>query len=145
MKTSKLVGIVTVLSAVVLGPAAWADENVTHTEHSAQAGCVLAPYHVTSVRPYVREVNNGKRVVSRDLRGAELYLQAQPGVTREWLTAQLQQHLSQMGGTSMPGCPLSVQGTTVEVSSAGSGFVVRLVAPNHDKAESVLQLARALG
>ena len=144
MKTTKLVGIVTVLATTVLGSAAWADESATHTQHSAQSGCVLQPYHVSSVHPYVHEINNGKRVVSRDLRGAELYVQAQPGVTREWLTAQLQQHIGQMGNTSMPGCPLGVLGTTVEVSSAGPGFIVRLIAPDQDKAEDVLRLARAL-
>lgn len=144
MNVSKCVGFVTVLAAGVLGSSAWADASATPTERGAQAGCILAPYQVTSVRPYVREVNNGKRVVSRDLRGAELYLQAEPGVTREWLTAQLQQHTSQMGNSSMPGCPLGVPGTTVEVTSAGPGFVVRLIAPNHDQAEKLLRLARTL-
>jgi hypothetical protein len=143
---SKLFAMAIPLSLALVGGTARAQQSSAPPDHTSPAGdCILGHYRITSVRPYVHEVNNGKRVVSRELRGAELYVDAQPGVTREWLTSQLEQHVRTMASSPMTGCPLAVQGARVDVVSAGPGFRVRLTGPNEAQAEQILQLARSLG
>ncbi len=42
-----------------------------------------------------------------------------PGVTREWLQRQVEDHMGLMAGAPMSDCPLSVAGAAADVSSTG--------------------------
>lgn len=105
--------------------------------------CTLREHQVASVKPYRINEHIG-RVAMPKLRGAELFVPAKPGLTAEWLQLSLQRHLTQMRTASMPGCPLKVSDIRVEVTSAGNGFFVRLIAMDTEKAKEVLRRARLL-
>jgi hypothetical protein len=111
-----------------------------------QFTCVLRRHHVVSVAPYQVEETRIKSKVTR-LAGADVYVEAEPGLTPEWLRLEITRHLSQMhGASSMPSmkdCSLAA-GVHVEVRSAGAGFTVRLIADDPKNAEEVLRRARQL-
>jgi len=79
------------------------------------------------------------------LRGAQIYIQAEPGLTAEWLQLTLERHLAAMkGSAAMPNCALGVGHVRVEVVSAGPGFWVRLIGQDKRTAEEVLRRAKLL-
>ena len=141
--TRNVAGILVLMAAAFAGTSASADVGPSGRT-GPKNDCALRGYHVTSVRPYVREVNNGKRVVSRDLRGAEFYVEARPGISSEWLMMMLLDHIDRMGSGPLAACPAAVPGTEVDVTSSGPGFLVRLTAPDERRASEVLDLARTL-
>ncbi len=106
------------------------------------SACVLKLHRIGSVSPYRVEEHSGKATISR-LRGAELWVVAEPGLTREWLQLTLTRHLAEMRGT-MKDCPLDMADLRVSVESAGAGFSVRIVARDTEHAEEVLRRARQL-
>jgi hypothetical protein len=106
--------------------------------------CILSEHSIVSVVPYKVEEHIGKNVVQR-VRGAQVYLLAQPGLTPEWLQLNLERHLALMqGSATMPDCVFGLEKVRIEVASAGSGFWVRLVAPNTSSGEEVLRRAQLL-
>jgi hypothetical protein len=78
------------------------------------------------------------------LKGAEIFVQAQPGLTAEWLQLQLARHIESMQNTSMHDCALDVSGTRVQVEPAGTGFRVKLIAKDAHQAQEVLRRAQLL-
>jgi hypothetical protein len=96
---------------------------------------------VTKVTPYKVELYTGRGSVAR---GASLFVRAAPGLTAEWLERQLKQHLAAMGSTEMPNCPLDVSAVRVKVESGGSGYWVRLIAPDAKTGQEVLRRAQLL-
>jgi hypothetical protein len=112
---------------------------------AAKAPCFLDSYRVTSVEPYRPQQELGHSKVSH-LRGAQIFVQAQPGLTAEWLRLQVAQHVQQMqsSSTRMPDCPLDVSGTQVQVDPAGTGFSVKLIAQDSHRAQEILDRARLL-
>jgi hypothetical protein len=74
--------------------------------------------------------------------GARAYVPAQPGLTGEWLHAQLERRSSspQQGSS----CPLDIPGVSISVRSAGPGFWVSLAARDQDDAREVLRRTQAL-
>jgi len=110
----------------------------------AAAPCLLREHRVTSVTPYRVEEHMGKATFTR-LRGANVFILAEPGLTAEWLQLTLSRQIAEMRGpATMRDCALDVDDVRVQVDSAGTGFSVRLIAREPDKAEEVLRRARLL-
>jgi hypothetical protein len=105
--------------------------------------CTLANYKVTQVIPYRVEERVGRGVLRR-LAGAELFIPAQPGLTKELVGAQVIRHLKQMKATTMAGCPLDVEQVSVTVSSANTGYWVQIAAKDRAAAKEVLARAQHL-
>ena len=131
MSISRLVSAV-VLAIWTMGPGA---------AHAARLGrdCSLGiRYPVTSVTPYHTEEAGGYASMSGAFRGAEIYIVALPGMTREWLQRQLESEI----GTDT--CDFGVNRPTVDVISAGGGFTVRVSGPNEAAANQILERAELL-
>ena len=105
--------------------------------------CALREHHVTAVKPYKDRQQVGRAGAIERLRGAELFVQAEPGLTAEWLQLELSRHIAMMKrGSGMKDCPLD--NVQVRVDSAGTGFSVKLIARDADQANQVLSSARIL-
>ncbi|WP_394843475.1 hypothetical protein LZC95_41315 [Pendulispora brunnea] len=102
--------------------------------------CELRERHVVSVEPYRPEEHVG-RATFPVLRGARLYVQAEPGLTAEWLRHSLARHIAAQQSSD---CALDVDGLKVDVQSAGPGFWVTLSAPESKTGEEILRRARRL-
>ena len=108
------------------------------------APCILREHRITAVTPYRVEAHQG-RVAVRELRGATVFVQAQPGLTAEWLQLTLGRHLAEMQGMGgMKDCAFDLDGVQVKVASSGAGFAVNFIARDASKAEEVLRRARLL-
>jgi hypothetical protein len=60
---------------------------------------------------------------AHELRGAQIYLAAEPGLTAEWLQLTLERHLGAMKGQPpMPDCAFDVENLRVEVCPLGPDF-----------------------
>jgi hypothetical protein len=111
---------------------------------TSRAPCIFKEHSVTSVTPYRVQERVGRGTVTR-LKGAQVYVRAEPGLTKEWLQLTLTRHLAAMQGpAAMKDCAFEVEKVKVEVNSAGAGFVVRLVAPDTSTAKEVLRRAELL-
>lgn len=132
----------TVLAAAALSVATL----VPTLSHAAptEAPCILNEHRIVSVEPYQVDQHYG-RFTSPQVRGAQVYVQAEPGLTAEWLQLTLTRHLAEMkGSTSMHDCAFDMNDVRVDVTSAGPGFWVRLIAPDTKSGEEVLRRARLL-
>jgi len=127
-----------ILAAAVLAPAA------SFAAPAQEAPCILRSHRITSVTPYRVQQHAGRGVTSR-LAGAEVSVQAEPGLTPEWLQLQLARHIAAMQGPAdMKNCALGVKDVSVKVESAGTGFAVKLIANDSSQAEEVLRRAQLL-
>jgi hypothetical protein len=115
------------------------------------APCILREHHITAVTPYIVEVPRGPveihqgRAGVQQLRGATVLVQAEPGLTAEWLQLTLGRHLAEMQGPAgMKDCAFDVHEVQVKVTSTGAGFGVYLIANDASKAQEVLRRARLL-
>ena len=74
---------------------------------------------------------------ARQLRGADVFVAARPGLTAEWLWHEL---------GARPGdarsCATGVAGAEISVTSGGSGFVVTIRGGDEDSGQQILRLAR---
>ena len=135
MSFRKTVAIATLTLASIVPAVAMAQPQ--HRE------CTLSSHHITSVSPYKPEIRYGRQAYP-ELRGAVVHVQAEKGLTAEWLRLEINRHLATMQGTAMPGCALDQKGITVSVESSGAGFDVKIAAPNAKQGEEVLRRARLL-
>src|SRR5437879_171640 len=71
--------------------------------------CILLEHRVTAVTPYRVVEHYGRGAVQR-LVGAEVFVQAEPGLTAEWLRLTIEQHLAKMQTQHMGDCPLDMSG-----------------------------------
>ncbi len=110
---------------------------------SAPATCILKDHRVTGVRALHVLERNGRGTNQR-LAGAEVFVQAEPGLTAEWLQLTIQRHIAQMSTTDMGNCPLDMNEVSVSVASAGPGFAVQLSAKNAAQAQELLRRAELL-
>jgi hypothetical protein len=136
-----------VLTAIPIAPLAAraASESPAAAVQAAHAPCALGKYRIGSVTPYVVQQNLGGRIAVRRVLGAEFFVQAEPGLTAEWLWATLGGHIQAMkGSTAMKDCALAIDKLQVDVTSAGPGFRVRLIAPDQTSAKEVLNRVRLL-
>jgi hypothetical protein len=122
------------IAAAVLGSASIAAAN-------APSDACFADNTVTKVVPHHAAVAAGQGTYDR-LVGARAYVPAKPGLTGEWLHAQLARRSAEpRSGTE---CPLDVPGVSISVRSAGPGFWVSLESHDHDDAKEVLRRAQRL-
>ncbi len=127
-----------VLAAATVVPA------VVQAAPTTAPPCILSEHAIVSVVPYKVDEHIGKNVIQR-VRGAQVYLQAEPGLTPEWLQLNFERHLAAMQGpATMPDCAFSLEKVRVDVTSAGPGFWVRLVAPDTKSGEELLRRAQLL-
>lgn len=140
MYKPKLISILTVL----VGVAAASVPATSFAGTPPSQDCLLRDHRITSVTPYRVEERIGKNSVQR-LRGAVVFVQAEPGLTAEWLQLKLARHIAQMRSpAAMPDCAFDVDDVAVRVESGGTGFRVRIIARDTDNAEEVLRRARLL-
>lgn len=140
MSHPKLIPVLAVLFAV----AAASVPSTSFAGTPPSQDCLLREHRITSVTPYRVEERIGRSAIVR-LRGAEVFVQAEPGLTAEWLQLTLARHIAQMRGpAAMPDCAFDVDDVAVRVESGGTGFRVRIIARDTDKAEEVLRRARLL-
>lgn len=136
MKSNRIFFAAALLAASLTPLTAFADT-------AGRPPCILNNYRVTSVRPYEVEQHHLK-FTWKQLEGADVFVQAQPGLTKEWLQLNLARHITQMHGTGMKDCAFDVKDVRVRVESAGTGFAVKLIAPTPGQAKEVLRRARLL-
>jgi hypothetical protein len=105
--------------------------------------CILTEHRVTSVQPLRVTERNG-RGSSQRLAGAQVFVQAEPGLTAEWLQLTIQRHVTQMSSSGMAGCPLDAKDVRVSVASAGPGFAVNITGKNAGQAKEILRRAQLL-
>jgi len=77
------------------------------------------------------------------LKGAQMYVAAKPGLTAEWLTAQVQREIAKLQTGVDPNCQPTVKNIKVSVAPAGAGFWVFLGAPDVKQAQSLLRWTKA--
>jgi len=115
--------------------------------------CVFDRYAPISVVPYSADENLSYGSYSF-VRGAQLFVPAREGLTKEWLEASVQQALAQANqanaATKTPaGSDLACQSPQVKnvqvtVTSAGNGFWVALIARDERTADTLLKWARGV-
>lgn len=127
------------IGAVLLAGVAFAP-GAAFAGTSNRPPCILNEHRVTTVKPYKVEERVGRSTFQR-LRGAQVYVVAEPGLTREWLQLKLSQHLGQMRQANMRDCAFDLADVRVDVDSAGGGFWVKLIAKDSDSAKEVLRRA----
>ena len=118
--------------------------TLSHAASSSRSPCILDEHHIVSVAPYQVEERSGHNVFQQ-VRGAQIFIAAEPGLTAEWLQLNLQRHVTAMQGpAAMPDCAFDLSNVRVDVASAGSGFWVRLIAPDTKSGEELLRRAQLL-
>jgi hypothetical protein len=106
--------------------------------------CIFGEHRVVSVEPYRVDQQYGKMTI-KQVRGAQVYVQAEPGLTAAYLQLQLDRHFADMkGGSAMPDCVFGIDNVRIDVSRAGAGYWVTLAAANASSGEEVLRRARLL-
>jgi hypothetical protein len=138
----------TFLAALLAAGTTFAPVVSSAASESPSAGtpapCVLRQHHVASVAPYIVEERPIKTTFKR-VAGAQLFINAEPGLTSEWLQTEVTRHIAAMGpGGSMGDCVLDVRTVSVQVNPGGTGFLVNIVAADPSKGEEVLRRARLL-
>ena len=90
---------------------------------------------VASATALRERVQLGGRVFRDRLAGATLYIPAERGVTTDWLKRVADIHQGQMAaGTVMKDCPFGVAGSSIEVSSNNSGYLIVAIRSKDDGA-----------
>jgi hypothetical protein len=101
--------------------------------------CELDRYAPAAVRPHYENTDSPTDgpALAPALRGAEVFVQARPGLTAEWLWHELRLR---------PGdartCATGVAGADFRVTSAGAGFVVTIRGGDEVSGQQILRLAR---
>jgi len=103
--------------------------------------CVFETYSPGAVAPYEVEENVGYGS-ARVLRGAQLYVPAREGLTKEWLEVSVRQAFSAARAGEAARCRPQVRDVDISVTSAGTGFWVRLGSKKTETARALLLWAR---
>jgi hypothetical protein len=110
---------------------------------AASQPCVFAKYAPTAVSQYV--VDSDLDYSTYDvLKGAQLYVPAREGLTREWLELSIQRALEQHDDSKSSDVACHVPKADriqVKVASAGNGYWVTLVTADASGAKELLQWA----
>jgi hypothetical protein len=140
-----------ILAAIVLVGATIAPVASPAAPAKAVSRIVTVHHHIIAVTPYVvesprgpREIHEGRAPV-RELRGATVFVQAEPGLTPEWLQLTLSRRVAEMQAAGdIKGSAFGVNDVQVKVTSTGTDFGVYFIARDPHKAQEVLRLARLL-
>lgn len=102
--------------------------------------CELDRYAPVTVRPHYESYvssTEGDSPSTPELRGAEVFVSARPGLTAEWLWHEL---------GARPGdarsCATGIAGAEISVTSGGPGFVVTIRGGDEDSGRQILLLSR---
>ncbi|MET0388523.1 MAG: hypothetical protein ABW321_21305 [Polyangiales bacterium] len=125
-----------VVPALLLGASS---VQVAQASNPERRSCPFDDYAPIAVRPYSHDENLAYGRYSF-LRGAQLYIPAREGLTKEWLTASVQHSLA----TAAHSCSPNVKDVQVYVSSAGHGFWVQLIGRDERAGHLLLTWARGL-
>ena len=136
MSARRLIPVIALAFAAAVPSLAWAEAE-TH------AACAFKEHQVTAVKPYKVDERIGRGTIQR-LKGAELYVRAEKGLTAQWLQLTLQEHIAKMNDPAKSHCALGVKDVRVAVEPAGAGFAVKLIANDETQAKEVLRRAEAL-
>ena len=104
---------------------------------NGEQACVFDRYAAVSVAPYHQDEDYGLGTYSQ-LRGAQVFVEAQPGLTAEWLNLSVQRGLAEMQ------CGPNLKDVRVSVMSAGAGFWVTLSASDDGAAKALLSWAKGI-
>jgi hypothetical protein len=105
--------------------------------------CILKEHRVTKVQALKVTERYGRGTTER-LVGAQVFVQAEPGLTAEWLQLTIQRHVTQMGSGAMKDCALDAKDVRVGVESAGAGFTVKITGKDASQAKEILRRAQLL-
>jgi hypothetical protein len=110
--------------------------------------CVFEKYAPTAVTPYVAENGYDYGAYSH-LGGAQLFVPAREGLTKEWLAASVQNALaaaqaSAADGTAAACDTPNVKNVSVSVVSGGNGFWVQLIGQDVPTSAALLKWARGI-
>jgi hypothetical protein len=127
-------------SALLILPLLGVSSGVIAAEPGSDTSC-FGDHRVTKVVPQRAAVYSGQGTYDK-LVGARLFVPAKPGLTAEWLHAEL----ARRAGSAQPdnSCPLAVHGVNIKVQSGGPGFWVSITSPDDANAKEVLRRAEAL-
>jgi len=133
MSLPELFSLFAVSAVLVAAPGAHAN---------SPAGECFLSYKPSHVRPYEVERSSDyeRHVADKTLAGAHVFIPAEPGLTGEWLRAQLDRRVALANKASR--CPLDVQRVRVSVQSGGPGFWVTIASDDQEKAKEVLRRAQ---
>ena len=132
--------ITTALAAFVAMPLRTVHAAPEQESHSSW--CMLASLQVTQVASlYTTEL--APRGSVRRFAGAQVFIPAKPGLTPEWIQANIARHEASKGRPAYD-CPLDVAGARVTVTSGGTGFWVQIASKDPDAAREILSRARRL-
>jgi len=101
--------------------------------------CELDRYAPVTVRPHYENYVSSTEGFdsSTQLRGADVFVPARPGLTAEWLWHEL---------VARPGdarsCATGIAGAEIRVTSGGPGFVVTIRGGDEDSGRQILLLSR---
>jgi len=128
------------LAAFVIVPV---PTQAAETQESHASWCMLGSFQVTQVGSLYTRVNAGKGTAQR-FAGAQVFVPAQPGLTAEWIQANVARHVAEAKGPRSFDCPLDLDGISVRVVSGGTGFWIQISSQNGDTAKEILNRARRL-
>jgi len=135
-----------IVPALLIGAAGVVSVPSAHAANPAGQACVFDKYAPVSVVPYSTDESFSYGSYSF-VRGAQLFVPAREGLTKEWLAASVQQALASAHGPANndPSCSKpDVQNVQVSVQSAGNGFWVALIGRDERAANTLLKWARGL-
>jgi len=107
--------------------------------HAPPQKCVFEQYAPQSVVPFAQDEDFAYGSYSF-VRGAQLFVPATPGLTKEWLAASVQRALAAETGAA-DGCAPKLKDVQVYVVSAGNGFWVQLIGRDQRSADALLKWA----
>lgn len=97
---------------------------------------------IEMVRPAMGERRSIKEWV-REIRGAELVVRAEPGMTRQWLARLVRCHMAaEEPRLRADDSPLVVDEPTVSFGEEETGFVIRIVGRNRQEGEDIFRRAQ---
>ena len=129
-----LTSLATALAFAAAAPRASADRG--------SSACVLQQYTIGAVAPHLEDRHVGG-ATTRRVRGAEIFVIAERGLTAEWLRAQID-HYRGAHHKESPDCVLDLRGADVSVAPRGPGFTVTVRSADDGTAKEILRRARAL-
>lgn len=132
-----------IAAALVLSAATALPALALAAPSDSAAHCILREHRVTKVQP-LRVTERYGRGSSERLVGAQVFVQAEPGLTAQWLQLTIQRHMAQMSGSGMKDCALDAKDVRVSVESAGAGFAVKITGKDATQAKEILRRAQLL-
>lgn len=135
---ARIAGMGCALATLAAGGARAEDRPSDRPQDQSADRCPLGhTYRATSVvADHAREQAYGQDV--QRLRGADVRVPAQPGLTQEWLQQSIER------GIASGDCDFGTRRVNVSVLSAGNAFEVRLTTPDERAARDVLRHAQRL-